>query len=100
MTVDLAVCEVINSIWKHQHVLKDLSDGLPYVSILYGLMESGKIRIVRPTQDLMERSYSIATRNRATVHDAVFIALALESGLELMTLDRRQAAIMRNEAGR
>lgn len=37
LTPDLALYEVANSIWKHQHILKDLEDGLPYVSTLYGI---------------------------------------------------------------
>ena len=45
----------------------------------------------------MERSYSIAARNNASVYDAAFVALALESGYQLMTLDKQQAAIVRKE---
>ena len=52
ITVDLAVHEVLNAIWKHQFLLKDLNDGPAYVSILFGLIESGRIRVIRPSPEL------------------------------------------------
>ncbi len=97
LTVDLAVHEVVNSLWKHQHVLKDLGDGLAYVSILYGLLESKKIRAVSPNEELMRRSYLLAARNKASIYDTVFVALALDAGLELATFDKGQATIMQSE---
>ena len=83
LTPDLALYEITNSIWKHQHILKDLENGLPYISILYGLFDSGAIRIVPPNEELMRRSYEIAARNKTSIYDTVFIALALETDLEL-----------------
>lgn len=90
---------MVNSVWKHQFLLKDLSDGLPYVSIFYGLLESGRIRLVRPDRDLMERAYTIAGRYGSAVYDTVFVALALETGMGLKTLDRRQAEMLRRLSG-
>ena len=100
LTPDLATYEIVNSIWKHQWLLKDLRDGRPYVSILYGLVESRKIRLIHPDQELMEMSYSIAARHDVSVYDAVFVALALESGSELMTFDKQQSAILQKEVNR
>ena len=100
VTADLAVYEVANSIWKHQYLLKDLRDGPRYLSIFNGLLETNRIRAVHPAQELMERSYALAARNGLPVYDAVFIALALETGVGLMTYDRRQAAVMKKESTR
>ncbi len=100
ITLDLAVYEVANSVWKHQHLLKDLKDGPKYLSIFHGLLETNKIRAVRPSPGLMERSYALAARNGLSIYDAVFIALALEVGAALKTYDRRQAAVMRKESAR
>src|ERR1035441_440813 len=44
ITLDLAVYEVANSVWKHQHLLKDLRDGTRYLTIFHGLLETNKIR--------------------------------------------------------
>jgi predicted nucleic acid-binding protein len=94
VTVDLAVYEAANSIWKHQCLLKDLDDGLPYVSILHGLIESGRVRIIHPGRDLMEKAYTMAAKNKRTVYDAIFAVLALELGTELLTLDKSQSRLV------
>ena len=100
LTVDLAVYEVANSVWKHEYLLKDLRDGLRYLSIFRGLLETNKIRAIHPNQRLIERSYEVGARNDLPIYDAVFIALALEIGAELKTFDREHAEIMRTESAR
>ncbi|MDV3277236.1 MAG: type II toxin-antitoxin system VapC family toxin [Nitrososphaerales archaeon] len=99
LTVDLAVYETANSIWKHQCLLKDLKNGAPYVSILHELIESGRIRVIRPGKELMEKAYSLAAKYRRPIYDTIFVALALELGSELATFDRRQTELLRSEAG-
>ena len=93
ITVDLALHEAISAIWKHQFLLKDLKDGLAYVSILYGLIESGRIRVIRPGAELMRKGYSLAAKSKRSVYDTIFVALALELALELGTFDERQAEL-------
>jgi len=100
ITVDLAVYEVANSVWKHQYLLKDLKNGLQCLSIFHELLETNKIRAIHPGQELMERSYAVAARNKLPIYEAVFIALALELGTGLKTYDREQAAIMQRESVR
>jgi predicted nucleic acid-binding protein len=95
VTIDLAVYEAANSIWKHQCLLKDVDDGSPYVSILYGLIESGRIRMIHPGRELMEKAYAMAAKNRRSVYDAIFVVLALELGTELLTLDKSQARLIK-----
>ena len=97
ITVDLAVYEVVNAIWKHQFLLKDLDHGQTYISLLYGLVKSGRVRVVRPTPELMQRAYSMAVESRCSVYDTIFIALALELALELATFDKRQTELFRRE---
>lgn len=100
ITVDLALYEAVNAVWKHQFLLKDLDDGLPYVSILYGLVESGRIRVVRPGEELMKRGYSLATKSRRSIYDSIFIALALELASDLGTFDKRQAELLQKETAK
>ena len=100
VTVDLAVYESVNSIWKHQFLIKDLDDGLPYVSVLYGFIESGRIRVIHPGEELMGRGYSLAAKNKLSIYDAIFVALALELDLELATFDKRQDELMRGGIGK
>jgi len=97
LTPDLALYEITNSVWKHQYILKDLENGLPYISILYDLVDSGAIKIVSPNEKILFRSYDIAARSKASIYDAIFIALALETNLELKTFDKQQTEIMLHE---
>ena len=100
VTADFAVSEVVNAVWKHQFLIKDLKDGRPYVSIFYGLINSGRIRLVQLDEESMLKAYSLAGRNATSVYDASFVTLAIETGSELRTLDVRQAEILKKELGR
>ena len=94
VTLDLAVYETANSVWKHEFLLKDIKNGAEYLSILQGLIESGKIQLVHVSKGAMETAYSIASKSsRRTMYDTVFVALALELGLEFATLDKHQALL-------
>jgi predicted nucleic acid-binding protein len=91
LTLGLAVYEVSNAVWKHQCLLGDLDDGLPYTSVFFGLIESGKIRILQPPKELMEKAYSLAVENRRPVYNMMFVALSQQLNLELATFDQSQA---------
>jgi predicted nucleic acid-binding protein len=93
VTLDLAMYEVANSIWKHEFLLKDIKDGFEYVSILQGLIESGLIQLFQLSKDLIKVAYSIAAEKKRSVYDAVFVSLALELNSELSTFDKRQRAL-------
>jgi len=97
---ELVAYEVTNAIWKHEHLLKDLENGKPYVSIFYGLVEAGKIKILTPNEELMQESYSIATRQGITVYDAIFVSLAIKLGLILKSYDRVQIRALKSENSR
>ena len=79
-------------------MLKDLENGLLYLSILYELVESGKIRLMPPNLELTRKAYDLSVSNNISVYDAIFISLALEAGLELKTFDEEQAKIMQDKA--
>ena len=95
LTLELALYETANSIWKHQIILKDFRDGMPYLNVLLELIQSGRIRVVRPGSELMKKAYSMAFQHNRSIYDTVFVALASELGLKLATFDRRQAELMR-----
>ena len=96
ITPDLALYEVANSIWKHQTLLRDVKDGLPYLALFLELVGSGAITLVRPWNELVRKSYLLASEQRIPVYDAAFIALSLELGLALKTFDQRLARIAKS----
>jgi predicted nucleic acid-binding protein len=94
---ELALYETINSVWKHEYVLKDLKDGSAYLAILFGLIDAGTILVLSPNEQLMKKAYVIAGRHRISVYDSVFISLARELGVELKTFDGAQMRVMKSE---
>ncbi len=95
---DMVVYEVANAVWKQEHLMKDLEDGKQYIAIFHGLIESGKITVLPPNESLMQNSYLVAKQNSITVYDAVFVALALQLGLSLKTLDKTQTRAFKAES--
>jgi len=97
---DVVVYEVANAIWKQEHLMQHLKDGKLYTAIFHGLIESGKIEVILPNENLMQDSYLVAKQNGITVYDAVFIALALQLDLSLKTLDNIQARVFKSESNK
>ena len=97
MAPELVIYEVTNAIWKHEHLLKDLENGKPYISIFYGLIEAGKIKILSPNESMLQESYSIAKRNKIAVYDSVFVSLAIALDLALRSYDRAQIQALKSE---
>ena len=97
MAPELVAYEVTNAIWKHEHLLKDLENGKPYITIFYGLIEADKIKILTPNEELMQKSYLIAKRQGITIYDAVFVSLAIKLGLPLRSYDKVQIRALESE---
>jgi predicted nucleic acid-binding protein len=85
---DIMLYEVVNTLWKQQFLFKRIKDGAGYISVLFDLIDSGSIVLFRPDLRLMNRAYNIAGKQRIALYDAVFLALALETDLELKSLDK------------
>lgn len=92
---DLALYEVANGIWKREILVKDVRQGSRYISLLSELVESGSIVLIHPDSQIMKRSYGIAAKERVSFYDAVFLALALEIGVELRSLDKRMIDVFK-----
>lgn len=92
--------EVTNAIWKHEHLLKDLKNGKPYLTVFFGLIEAGRITLLSPSEKLIQESYSLAQRNGITIYDAVFISLAIKLRLTLKSFDRVQIRVLKSENSR
>lgn len=93
VTLDLAVKEVANALWKK--ILRgemSLDDAAKIVADL----ASGAIPLYRQ-EPLLPRALRIAVKNRVTVYDAMFIVLAEEIGAALVTADKRQAEAAQRE---
>ena len=94
---DLIIYEVANAIWKQECLTKNLEDGKPYLTAFYDLIESGKITVLSPKETLMQESCLIAKRHSLTIYDAVPIAVALQLGASMKTLDKAQSRVFKLE---
>jgi predicted nucleic acid-binding protein len=97
---DLALYEVVNTVWKHETRIRDLADSSERLSLFFHLISTETIRLIRPDEKLIEQTYSLSLRHRISTYDMVFVALALQLGAELRTFDSKQSEIMTRERGR
>jgi predicted nucleic acid-binding protein len=51
---ELIIYETANTIWKHEYLLKRIQNGQEYLSLLYGLINSGKITVIFPDENLIQ----------------------------------------------
>lgn len=91
VTVDLAVKEVLNTIWRDYYVRRTIS--LDTAMRLQQVLSSmiGINILVEPEDKYVSRAFEIALKTGTTVYDALYIALALEKNMPLVTLDEKQA---------
>ena len=87
-TVDIALAESLNAIWKHTNIHKDLSprDAKPAVRDLIKL--HGKLEVVA-TSELAEETATIAQNKNITIYDALYVAATQKLSATLLTSDRK-----------
>ena len=92
-TIELAVKEVANLIWKRAKLLKDIDESKA-LTILGDLLELRRTALRIEPQDIyLSQALEIALKNDATIYDSLFIAQALAKKAILVTLDKKQAEI-------
>ena len=92
-TIELAVKEVANSIWKRVKLLRDIDENKA-LTILGDLLELRRTALRIESQDVyLGQALEIALKNDATIYDSLFIAQALTKKAILVTSDRKQAEI-------
>jgi len=94
ITLDLSIKEVANALWK-KILMGELNEDIA-IKILSDLLKGEAIIIVNQDEYLIE-AFKIANRNKITIYDSLFIALAKSKNLELVTSDKKQYEIAKNE---
>ena len=89
ISVDHIIKEAMNAIWKAQ-VRGVISRGNAVMlhDILISLI--GKNIIIEPEEKYISKAFMMAVDNGITVYDALYITLAMNKGLPLLTLDNKQ----------
>ena len=94
---DVALYEVIITLWKHETMIGDLDDSSSHIGLLLEMVSAGVILLVRPDRKLFNETFVLSVKHRTRVYDTVFVALALQLALELKTCDEKQAKILSKE---
>jgi len=87
-TVDIALVECLNVIWKHTNLLKDLEpqEATSAVEDLTKLYDDLSVTL---TRELKDEAMQIAISLNITVYDALFIAAAQKINATLYTADKK-----------
>jgi len=96
-TLDLAVKEVLNVIWKYSVIFRALSPNIAMekYSILTNLIEN-KIVSIDDEKRYLKEAFNIALKMKLTIYDALYIAQAIKLNAKLLTSDEDQARVARN----
>ena len=91
-TLDFAMHEVGNSVWKRV-LKKEVSnqDALAtYKDFVRAVFEDGLVILVQANSDLLNASLELAIQEKTATYDSAFIELAHKNKCELITSDERQ----------
>jgi predicted nucleic acid-binding protein len=94
---DLALYEVVNALWKHEKLLRDLKDPRERIELLLGLVSNERVQLVRPDRRLLNETYALSVKHGLSIYDSVFITLALQLKMELATFDSKQSSVLSEE---
>jgi predicted nucleic acid-binding protein len=94
---DLALYEVVNALWKHETLLRDLKDPQERIELLLGLVSNERVQLVRPDRRLLNETYALSAKHGLSIYDSVFITLALQLKMELATFDSKQSTVLSEE---
>ena len=89
-TLELAVEEVANAIWRRTRLLGDISEQKA-TTLLNDLLEI-KRNILRTEQQdqYLHQALNISLRHKITLYDSLFIAQAVSKKATLVTSDKKQ----------
>jgi predicted nucleic acid-binding protein len=85
-TVDLALPEALNALWKHVTIHRDL-DEKQAEHVLEDLMKIWVSLNVVSSHEVTQEAFLIAVSNSLTVYDALFIAATVYQSAKLYTAD-------------
>lgn len=84
---DLTMYEVVNALWKHETLIRDLKDAKEHIGLLTDLVSNASVRLIRPDR----------VKHGLAIYDSISVALALQLKMELATFDDKQSVVLRKE---
>ncbi len=94
LSLDIMLKEVLNAIWKHHVLLRNIGPEIAYSkkNILQRLIKESVIEI-EDQRNYLDEAFDPAVKEKITIYDSLYIVQALRNELKLLTSDERQAEI-------
>ena len=92
VTVDIALSESFNALWKHYTLLKDLDRNTLNEASKDLLTLWNKLSII-PTAEVVYKALDISIKYNITIYDSLYLALTQHHKASLATFDQRQREI-------
>jgi len=95
VTLDYAIKEVANAIWKYYKVRRKLDEigATTAYKALKVLMRD--VLLVKPQEKYLDEAFQIALSHEITVYDSLYLAMAMKEKLPIITFDKKQAKVAR-----
>jgi predicted nucleic acid-binding protein len=91
-TIDLALPEALNVLWKHTKKIGDLDPDKAAESSEDLLKIWAKLKVY-PSKEIAKEAIRLALEEEITIYDALYIQLAKTKRAALATFDKKEAAI-------
>lgn len=92
MSVDQAIKEFYNAVWKAVNIKRISVEEAPRVIALFKDYVKRNMELKRE-EEYTDKALEISLENGITIYDALYIALALQEKSPLLTLDDRQRQV-------
>lgn len=87
-TLDLAFAEICSVTWKRVKFFdEDMATSAKALGLARGFIDN-TCNVVQ-SRELLQRAFELAVEEGITAYDALFLCLAQESGLQLLTTDEK-----------
>ena len=87
-TVDIALPETLNALWKHHIIIRDLGQDSLREAVRDLLMLWDKLSYTH-SSELADDALDIAVKHGITIYDALYLALAQRHSASLATFDKK-----------
>ena len=91
-TVDIALAEALNAVWKHYRVIGDLDRDEAVEAAEDLLKVWGKLTVYQ-SYSVAEEAFQLALKEGVAVYDALYLQLALAERAGLATFDEKLARL-------
>ncbi len=84
---DIIFSEVMNGLWKHNVLLKDVSDKKLEIARESLVMVYADLELSKATE-LAEEAIKIGTKHKVTFYDSLYVTLSISTDAQLFTFDK------------